>query len=231
MDTRRNEAYKLRIKGLSYNEIRAELGIPKSTLSNWLRDVVLSEAAVLRLRNRVREGTAKAFLKRNKLQTVHARTRAKVTRTSAQEMMDELSTRDLWLIGTALYWGEGYKRPKTKNGRQITSHPINFVNADEEMIRVFARYLRECLGVPHDKLRASMRLYPHISEAAARKHWMEASGIPRDRFFKTTYLVSGASKGLKPFNRLPWGTLQIEVCDTVKFYHIMGWIDGMKKQL
>ena len=74
-----------------------------------------------------------------------------------------------------------------------------------------------------------MRLYNHINEQEALKHWTNASGIPKHQFRKTTYLVSIASQRKRPFNRLTYGTLNIEVAQTKKFYRIMGWIDGMKK--
>jgi len=47
----------------------------------------------------------------------------------------------------------------------------------------------------------------------------------------TTYLVSISSKRKRPFNRLPYGTVQIRINNTQKFHHIMGWIEWMKGYL
>lgn len=69
MNTLRTNALKLRLDGKSYNEIHAELGVPKSTLSFWFRDLVLSDEARRRLEKRVRAGIAKGLVKRNKMQT------------------------------------------------------------------------------------------------------------------------------------------------------------------
>ena len=85
MNTRRNEAYKLRVKGWSYNEINAELGIPKATLSGWLKNVVLSDAAHTRLQARLRQGVENSFIKRNKLQTVNAERRARKNREAGRK--------------------------------------------------------------------------------------------------------------------------------------------------
>jgi hypothetical protein len=42
-DDVRDHAVALRLQGKSYNDIRRELGVSKSTLSLWLRDVPLTE--------------------------------------------------------------------------------------------------------------------------------------------------------------------------------------------
>jgi len=86
------------------------------------------------------------------------------------------------------------------------------------------------MEIPDEEIRLSMRLYDHINEDSARKHWMNVTGLPRSRFFKTTYLVSIASKNKRPYNQLPYGTLQVFVHNTQKFHYLMGLIRGMKKQ-
>lgn len=134
------------------------------------------------------------------------------------------------MIGTALYWAEGYKRPVVRDGKERTAHRISFLNSDPEIIRLFTRFLLEILGISHEHMYASMRLYAHINEKEAKRFWMKASALPSSRFKKTTYLVSGASKGRRPRNRLPYGTLEVGVNNTQKFHYLMGLIEGMKEQ-
>jgi hypothetical protein len=142
-----------------------------------------------------------------------------------------IDKKDLAIVGALLYWAEGYKRLKIKDGRERMDHKISFVNSDAEMITVFVRFLRVVLNIPEEKIHLSMRLYAHINENEARTYWMRATGLQRKCFYKTTYLVSGASKGIRPFNRLPYGTLQVEVCDTAKFHYLIGMIEGVKEKL
>lgn len=229
MNKVRRKAFKLRLQGFSYNEINRNLGISKSTLSSWFSDLVLSREAKARLDKRKCLGT-EILIKRNKMQTHIARQRAKAIQQNAKKKIGSLSKREIMLIGAALYWGEGYKRMTIRNGREITSHTISFVNADAGMIQVFLGFLVNILNIPKSEIRLTMRLYQHINENWARKYWMSVTDMPKDRFFKTTYLISGASKQLKPYNRLPYGTLQVEVCSTNKFHHVMGLIEGMKEQ-
>lgn len=231
MSPLRAEAFKLRLRGRSYNEIHAALGIPKSTLSGWFNGLILSEDAQTRLRARVQRGTEKAFVARNKLQTVDAERRARITQATSKKEIGLLTAKELLLVGTVLYWAEGYKRLKVRDGKERMGHPISFVNSDPEMVRVFMRFLRESMAIPDSDIKVCMRLYKHINEVEALTYWMSITKLPRKNFLKTTYLVSGASKGVRPYNRLPWGTVQVQVCNTEKFHHLLGWIEGVKAQL
>lgn len=225
------KALKLRKQGKSYNEITATLGVPKSTLSGWLRDVTLSEGAQQRLQSRVRKGIYNGLIRRNKLQTKHAQERAKEVRRKSAALIQPLSDNELRLVGAALYWGEGYKKPQVRYGRELTSHQISFLNADPAMVKVFIRFLFEILKIPAAEIRLTMRLYDHINEKTARKYWIDVTGLAEKNFQQTTYLVSGASKRKRPSDSLPYGTLQVAVYSTEKFHEIMGMIDGLKKSV
>ncbi|MDO8561754.1 MAG: hypothetical protein Q7S05_02920 [bacterium] len=227
----RETAFRLRMTGHSYNEICARLSIPKSTLRTWFSDLVLSDYANARLKARIHEGSYKGLLKRSKMQTHLARKRAMAARGIGELQIPKISTENLKLIGAALYWAEGYKRLKVKDGKERMSHTISFVNADADMVRIFLKFLKEILLIPDEKIRLCMRLYEHINEGAALRFWMGATRFPKENFHKSTYLTSLSSKHRKPFNRLPHGTLQIEVCNTSKFHYLLGLIDGVKKQI
>ena len=55
--------------------------------------------------------------------------------------------------------------------------------------------------------------------------------VDKEKFGKSYYGVSKSSQGKKPFNILPYGTIQIRVNNTELFHRIMGWIDGTKDAL
>ncbi len=59
-------AIALRIKGSSYAQIREKLGVAKSTLSFWLRDIELSEQAKKKISSRVYKTSILALIERNK---------------------------------------------------------------------------------------------------------------------------------------------------------------------
>jgi hypothetical protein len=230
MSTKRLQAQDLRILGMSYSEIQAKLGISKSTLSIWLRDVKLSGDARLRLEGRARQGVLNGLVKRNKEQTSRAYERAKAIRQAACRDVHVQLRKNLFLIGVTLYWAEGYKRLRVINGVERTGHAISFVNADPDAIRIFLRFLIEELHVDRSDILINMRLYKSIDEDNAKKYWKKVTTLTDKNFrSRTTYLVSSASKGIRPANRLPYGTLQVEVYDTEKFHRLLGWIEGVKK--
>jgi|SRR3989344_5480494 len=227
----REKAFQLRMRGHSYNEIFAALKIPKSTLRTWFGKLVLSDAANARLHTRIKEGSYRGLLKWSQMQTHSARQRALEERSKGKARIAKLTLQHLEIIGAALYWAEGYKRLRVRDGKERMGHTISFVNSDADMIQLFIKFVRNILEIPDSKFRFVMRLYDHINEQEALEYWMKVTGFPKENFHKTTYLISGASKRKRPINRLPYGTLHVEIADTRKFHYLIGLIDGVKNQI
>lgn len=231
-DLVRNKAFKLRRSGRSYNEINKLLGVPKSTLSGWFSGLTLSKEATKRLISRHRAGTA-VLIKRNIAQTHKARERARIIRhNAAKDLESTFITKDLLLIvGVCLYWGEGYKRTKYKDGRALVNHPIQLTNSDPALARSFVRFLNEVMDVPLESIKMSLRLYDNIDEKTALKYWLNATGLPPNCYQSTTRLLSISSQRKKPFNSLPFGTVELRMNDTERFHRLMGWLEGLKTKL
>jgi hypothetical protein len=98
-------------------------------------------------------------------------------------------------------------------------------NSDPGIIRIMMRFFREICLVPEKKFRGSIHTYSHLNAQAAEQYWSKVSGIPRSQFYKTYCKPSIASKS--KMDSLPYGTFEIYVCDTVLFYQIKGWIEGL----
>lgn len=224
------QAIALRKKGKSYNEISKALGVPKSTLSGWLSLVPISKAAQHRLDARMYAG-GEVLIRRNKQQTIDAQVRAKHNTCLGSEEIRNIDKDTLRIVLAGLYWAEGYKKLKVRNGKEITSHVVSFVNADPIMARLFIVGLKRVLELTNKDIKVVMRLYENIDEAKALAYWAKELEMPVECFSKTTQLPSISSKRIKPFNTLPFGTVQILVQKTDVFYRIMGWIEGVKKQI
>jgi len=230
MRSDKEKALALRLQGYSYNEITTKLGIPKATLSDWFCNLILSEKAQKRIAKRVHTGSLKGLIKKNRLQTHHAKQNAILVHDTAKSEIKRISHRELLLIGTALYWAEGYKRLIIKNGKERTFHKISFSNADPQMVKVFIKFLKETLQIPEARVYASIRIFEHISEKEALEYWQKVTTLPKENFRKSYYGVSKSSLGKRPYNRLPYGSIQVIVGDTKNFHRIMGWIEGIGKQ-
>lgn len=171
------------------------------------------------------------LIRRNKQQTYDARLRAQEIQSQSKSKVHTLARKDLLVIGAVLYWAEGYKRIKLRNGSELTAHPISFVNSDPSMIRAFITFLTTALSVNPQDIRLTMRLYRSIKEVEAKQYWRHVTGLDDGTFRNSTFLVTGASKGKRPFNRLPYGTLQVAVYSTEKFHELIGLIEGVKNRL
>lgn len=227
MNTAKEQAFKLRKQGYSYNEISHRLDIAKSTLSAWLHGMALSSHARERLAQRVNKNTLRTLVRRNKQQTHLALQRMRVIRAESLREIKTISKQELKCIGIALYWAEGYKRLQKRNGREVTYHPVSLTNSDPKLIAAFLRFLREICHVPDNKIRIEIRIYQHQNEKNLLKFWKNVTQLPSQNFGKTYYGVSKSSANKRPFNQLPYGTALIRVNDTALFHKIMGWIEGM----
>ncbi len=213
MKPEKARAIRLRRVGKSYNEIVKVLGIPKSTLASWLK-----------LYARERSAGTRALVARNKRQTVLAHARAQVVQEAASKDIRLLSFEDLRLVGAALYWAEGTKRPPAHGGRCV-----QFSNAEPAVITLMMRFFKEICHVPGDRFKAHVFLAPGLSGPKAVRFWSSITGIPRERLalYRT---LSRASQRKRPRSRLPHGTLQLRIgSSTALFHRIMGWIGGIQR--
>jgi hypothetical protein len=228
MRTDREAARKLRLQGKSYTEIQRLLGVPKSTLSTWFSHLILSEKLQAKIQQRTSRQSLMGLLVGNRAQTDRAIRRARSEREVGRSLIGELSDRELLLVGTALYWAEGYKRPKLRNGRPVTHHPVSLTNADPVLIQLFLRFLRRLFKVSDAQIKISIRMFAHQNETTLRMFWSGQTGITAERIQVTFVTLSRSSAGKRPYNRLEYGVAQVRVNDTRLYHQIMGAIEGLK---
>ncbi len=122
-----NRALELRQSGWSYKMIEAEIGVPRSTLSGWLRylKVVEYHPAV---RQRTLAAQAKAVQANRRRQCgVKARIQSEAASEMEVLLAEPLSGREIFLMGLMLYLAEGGK----------TQRAVSITNSDPFVIRTF----------------------------------------------------------------------------------------------
>jgi hypothetical protein len=211
----RLKARKLRLEGLSIGEIANRVGVAKSSVSLWVRDIELSPAQRKQLS---RNGYSIELIEKRRIRRLEniRLKRAAIMQEAARDIK-KLSPDLLWLMGVALYWGEG---GKTVRGG------VRLSNSDPAVISLMMRFFRETCKVPDEKFRGHIHTFSHSNADAAERFWSRVSSIPRKRFYKTYVKPSGASKNKR--DTLPYGTLEINVHDTTLFFKITGWIEKVK---
>ena len=176
MKTDKKLAISLRKRGKSYNEISKILKAPKSTLSFWLRDIKIPVRIEKKLWNKTRRKWAQNITAFNRKRAENARQKAKTIQENAMKEIGKLSKRELLLVGSALYWGEGYKKSRWT---------LQFSNSDPVMIKVIMEFFIDICSIPREKIKGTVQIHPNVTPKEAVNYWSKISGIPKINFSKT----------------------------------------------
>ena len=162
----REEARRLRRdEGLAIRVIAERLGVAKSSVSAWTRDIELTEEQHERLRQ------ANPIYNQQFRGQEGRRATARAARLAAQERgRVQAGQGDLvHLQGCMLFWAEGSRRRNS----------VVFTNSDVAMHRVFLRFLRRC-GVRDD--RVALTVNCHLNNGLTLNEietwWLDQLGLP-----------------------------------------------------
>ena len=172
----RNRAEKLRRKGWTYSEIKKELGVPKSTLSGWLKDYQLTNTQLSKLTSRSKSNK---LLGIEKTRIVKAKKRSERLRSiyfDEKTRLLPLSNRETYLLGLFLYWGEGVK------GMHNTHIGVN--NTDPRVLKFYLYWLIRSLKVEKKKVRVVLHLYSDMNVVREVTFWSKELGVPEKQFGK-----------------------------------------------
>ena len=160
----REQARRLRVTGLPLAEIAARLGVSRSSVSLWVRDVAFEP------RPRAVRGRRRAP------NTLQRRKQAEIDRLLAEgrQRVGRLSEREFLVAGIALYAGEGAKR----DGQ------ILFANSNPRMVAFFCAWLRRFFQIDESRLRVRLYLHEGLDLAASTIYWSQVTGIPPAQFGK-----------------------------------------------
>lgn len=160
----RERARALRAEGWALLDIAEELGVAKSSVSVWVRDVAFEPRPRRRVA-RVREPNALQRRKQAEIEAMDARGR---------ERLSVLEEQAFLAAGAALYAGEGSKREGC----------VSFANSDPRMISFFCAWLRRFFEIDESRLRLCLYLHEGLDLEGAMAHWSAVTGIPRHQLIK-----------------------------------------------
>ncbi|KRV48900.1 hypothetical protein AQ490_23585 [Wenjunlia vitaminophila] len=209
----RERARELRRQGRTYDEIVAELGVAKSSVSLWVRDLP-------RPARRAHARTmAEARWAPHRRERGVARQRTKLA--AAQEI-GRLTERELFLAGVALYWAEG-----AKSKPYAVRETVQFVNSDPDVMALFLRWL-ELLGVGRERWRFTVSIHESADVAAAERFWADLVGVPVGALRKTVLKKHNPRTLRKNVGEGYRGCLTIYVVGGADLYRrIEGWWYGI----
>lgn len=219
----KNKAIELRKHGLSYDEILKQIPVAKSSLSLWLKGIRLADSQKQRLVNRKLSGRKKGWEMRHKNRILITE---KIKITSEKEI-GGLTARELWLIGIALYWGEGHKEKEDRPGTGV-----KFSNSNSEMIKIFIKWLLDIIHEKRSKIYFEIYIhenYKHKLEQVVN-YWSHCTGFSRDNFSKIYFKKNKINTKRKNIGKNYYGLLRVGVKgSSILQRKIEGWINGIYK--
>jgi transcriptional regulator with XRE-family HTH domain len=201
-----------REQGAAINEIAQRLGVAKSSVSLWVRDIELTPAQ------------RQALLERNPAYNRQlsgwrkAAERRRAERIASQDdgrRRARLSDPN-FVAGCMLYWAEGSKK----------RNQLQFANSDPAMARFFVDFLKSHFGLRGEDIRITCHLYAdHLEKQAEIEHyWLDQLGLPNDSLRKSVVNVYSKYSKRKRVGTLPFGTCRVVVSRTWVTQTIFGAI-------
>ncbi len=170
----KNNAIKLRKKGLSIGFIERKLNIPRSTLSGWFKEIILTDQQKNRLKER-----AKFALMRSRQKAIkwHKKQKeANIAKAESQadlvlEKIDLNNKETIELALSFLYLGEGAKKSTTSLG-----------SSDPKIITFFISCIEKLYGLSRKSAKCELHLRYDQDEKETIKFWSAELGIPERNF-------------------------------------------------
>jgi hypothetical protein len=196
-------ARQLRARGATLSDIAHQLGVSRSSVSLWVRDVDFEAAPRRPARRR-----GPNALQRRKAAEVAA------LRVEGVLRIGVLSPQAFLAAGAALYAGEGTKRDGM----------VAFANTDPRMVALFCAWLRRYFEIDEARLRVRLYLHQGLDLDAAQAHWSQVTGIPLTQF-RAAYRA--ASDPTIRSAKHPLGCAYVTYCCSRTHRAIMGMIDAL----
>lgn len=182
MDTNlrlKDKAIHLRLLGNTYSEINTKLPkkIPKSTLSEWFKNLTFTEYQDKKLKNHVLNKIKKAqkiAIKVNKQAKIN---RLDILKNKNTYILPLINTDVKKIMLSILYLGEG---SKSKSSDTMTLGSTN-----PNIIRLYLTLLENCFKIDRSKLRARIQCRADQDIKELENYWQEITKIPIKQFYPT----------------------------------------------
>jgi predicted transcriptional regulator len=210
------QARELRVQGLSYEEIAGVLGVSKSSVSLWVRDLPRPpHLSYEESRKRSAEGARRYWAAQRPIREA----RRESERAAAAAGIGALSRREILIAGAIAYWCEGAKsKPHNPCERVV------FINSDPRLIQFFLAFLGEA-GVKPAALRYRVNIHESANVTAAEQYWQGLTGAGPEQFHRTTLKKHNPRTPRKNVGADYHGCLIVEVRQSAWLYRrIEGWV-------
>lgn len=215
----RIKARKLRRQGISVNKIADLLQVSKSSVSHWVRDIILDIEQLEKLRKHTIVGAERGRLRSALLQKNRRLKRIQDEINNGKRYFSKIQHSEFFTTGLALYWAEGTKKQRR----------VSVCNSDPKLIQLMISWLKLYFKMPVSRFRCYVginQIHRHREEIV-KKYWSEITGIPLNQFTKTSFKKVKNKKIYANFND-HYGTLTVKITEPADiYYRILGLIEGL----
>ena len=169
----RHRARTLRAQAWTLHAIATELGVSKSSVSTWVRDVEFTP----RPRNRGHPAGPKHPMRVKKEAEIER------CRVEAEAWVGELTARDLAMFCIGLYAGDVSK----------TDGAVSMANTNSRYLRALLAWLRGEFELVESRWRAWLYLHEGLDLESSIAHWVGLLDIEADRFVKPYRAIADSS--------------------------------------
>jgi predicted transcriptional regulator len=196
-------ARELRARHMTLQDIATELGVSKSSVSLWVRDVPFTPS-------KRRTGPHR------RAHPAHEAKLAQIAALNAEgaERMGTLSDAAFLAAGVALYAGEGAKRDGA----------VTFANTDPAMVRFYCAWLRRFFSVDEHRLRVRVYLHEGLDLDAALEHWSQVTRVPLAQFGQPYRAKADATRRL---TKHEFGCVYVTYSCSTTHRRIMGLVRAL----
>lgn len=217
----RMEARDLRKNGLGIKAIAGKLGVSSSTVSLWCRDIVLTPEQIVELAHRARDPNYGRRLVYAQKQREQRMRRIRELFEEGKSEVGQLTQRELFVAGVALYWAEGFKK----------DNMVGFSNSDPKMILLFVRWLQS-LGISKSALKFRLGVNESFKDSVdtIQAFWESSLEVKKNQFQKPFFQQVKWQKAYDN-SEAYHGVLRVRVAKSTDLLRkIYGWIAGLGAQ-
>jgi len=197
--------------GLSLKDISEKLNVSKSTVSLWVRDIVLTDEQKAVLAN---NGNFPEQLKEREKRNQKFRQ----IRIEAQNKGRQRVKNKDWefLLGCMLYWAEGTK----------SRNALSLSNSDPDLLLAFKKFLNNSLDISNNDIVLSINCYINngIDLEEIERYWLNYLGLNKNNIRKTTIVKKHDMSTGRRKNKLKYGVGRLNVYNVLKIQEIYGAI-------
>jgi hypothetical protein len=195
------KAKRMRKEGTSLNEISSVLGVKKTTVSYWCRDIGLNESAIRRIKSKGKEKSVQGLLRYSEIKRKERIERDVIQKKGGGDMVGSFSDRDLLMVGLGLYWGEGYKEGE-----------LGFTNSNPKLIKFYLTWLRIFDISKQDLIfRLTINEVFKPIQSKIESFWLDFLNVDKNQFSKTTIIKTKLKKAFLRENHTYNGILRVKV--------------------